>query len=101
MEFKYQTLFTCSPTSAGITAIKDFSELIASDVPPTAETIMQTIQLSFENAGLKILNLDLSPDLNTCHVDLEGEEHPLKISIRTRPSLVVNGAIYKLEEFDI
>jgi hypothetical protein len=100
IEFKYQTLFTCSVPD-GYTAIKDFNELIASDIPHTAETLLQTIKMSFDNSGIELTEMSISNDLNYCEILIKGETVPLKVIIRSRPSLVIDGAIYKLEDFDI
>lgn len=100
VNFKYQTQFTCTVPD-GYTTIKDFSEMIASDQPQTIDTILQTIKLSFESAGVNIERLDLSNDLNHCDVLLENEETILRVIIRQRPSLVIGNQIFKLEEFDI
>lgn len=100
IEFKYQTLFTCSVPD-GYTAIKDFNELISSDVPHTADSLLQTIKLSFDNSGVAIEEMAMSNDLNHCDILLEGETVPIRVIIRSRPSLVIDGTIYKLEEFDI
>jgi hypothetical protein len=100
LQFKYQTQFTCR-VPEGYTTIKDFSEMIATDHPQTIDTILQTIKLSFESAGVNIERLDLSNDLNHCDVLLEGEEVSLRVVIRQRPSLVIGDQIFKLEEFDI
>jgi hypothetical protein len=100
IEFKYQTLFTCSvPT--GYTAIKDFNEMIASDAPQTTDTLLQIIRMSFENSGVDVKSLEMSHDLMHCDALLNDEKSPIRIIIRQRPSLVVDGVIYKLEEFDI
>jgi hypothetical protein len=100
IEFKYQTLFTCSVPD-GYKTIKDFSELISSDTPQTEETILQTLKLSFDAAGVHIARLDISADLNQCLVLLVGETAPLRIVLHQRPSLVIDGTVYKLEPFDI
>jgi hypothetical protein len=100
IEFKYQTLFTCSVPD-GYTAIKDFNELIASDVPHTATTLLDTIKMSFDNSGVAIAEMQMSHDLNHCDILIEGETVPIRVIIRSRPSLVIDGIIYKLEEFDI
>jgi hypothetical protein len=98
--FKYQTQFTCS-VPHGIDAIKDFSEIIATDEPQTLDTLLKTIELSFENAGALISEMRMSPDLNHCEVLLVGAVVPLRVVIRSRPSLVIGDQIFKLEEFDI
>ena len=100
IEFKYQTLFTCSVPD-GYTAIKDFNELIASDVPHTAASLLEIIKMSFDNSGVSISEMAMSNDLNHCDILLEGESIPIRVVIRSRPSLVIDGVIYKLEEFDI
>lgn len=100
LEFKYQTLFTCA-VPEGYKAIKDFNEMIASDSPQTADTLIQIIQMSFENSGVIVRSIEISPDLNHCDIMLNDEIVPIKVTIRQRPSLVVDGMIYKLEEFDI
>ena len=100
IEFKYQTLFTCTVPDSYKT-VKSFSELIASDKPQTVETLLQIMQMSFENSGVAVKRLEMSQDLNHCHAYLENEEVPILIVIRSRPSLVVDGIIYKLEELDI
>ena len=99
IEFKYQTLFTCAVPD-GYTAIKDFNELIASDEPNTAASLLEIIKMSFENSGVAIKEMTISNDLNHCDIILEGETVPIRVIIRSRPSLVINGTIYKLEEFD-
>ena len=100
IEFKYQTLFTCSVPD-GYTAIKDFNELIASDVPQTAASLLEIIKMSFDNSGVSIKEMSMSNDLNHCDILIDGETIPIRVIVRSRPSLVVDGMIYKLEEFDI
>lgn len=100
IEFKYQTLFTCT-VPPGYKAIKDFNEMIASDTPQTGETLLQIIRMSFDNTGVEVKSLDMSPDLTHCDIMLNDEELPVRVGIRSRPSLVIDGVIYKLEEFDI
>jgi len=98
VEFKYQTLFTCKVPD-GFKAIQSFNETIASDTPQTEETILETINLSFETAGVAVERLELSNDLTFCDVILTKHKRtPLRVYIRTRPSLVHDGVVYKLEE---
>lgn len=100
LEFKYQTLFTCS-VPEGISLIKDFNEMVASDTPLDADALANIISLSFSNIKMSITELKLANDLNHCDVLLDGAAGPIRIVIRRRPSLVVDGQIYKLEDFDI
>ena len=99
MQFKYQTLFSCHVPD-GYKTVKDFNEMIATDEPMSVDVLLQTIKLSFENAGVAVHRMDLSNDLNHCDIILQGEDTPIKVIIRTRPSLVVGDQIFKLEEFD-
>jgi hypothetical protein len=98
VQLKYQTLYSCS-VPKGFTAVKDFSEVIATDNEPTPEEILQTIKLSFERVGVEITSIELSSN-NMCIVGIKGEEHKLIVTIRCRPSLVIGDKIYRLEEFD-
>jgi hypothetical protein len=100
IQFKYQTLFTCS-VPENFSAVKDFSELLATDEQLTPESLMQIIKLSFENANVGVSKLILSPDHNHCDVYIEGEEWPARVIIRVRPSLVVGDLVFKLDELDI
>jgi hypothetical protein len=100
IEFKYQTLFTCSVPDGYLT-IKDFNERMETDEPLDADALVAVIRTSFEGAKIPLASLELSVDLNYCDVLVAGEETPLRIIIRARPSLVVGDNVYKLEEFDI
>lgn len=100
MQFKYQTLFTCSVPD-GYKTIKDFNEMIATDERMSVDVLLQTIKLSFESVGVTVDRMDLSNDMNHCDIWLHGEDVMLRVIIRTRPSLVVGDQIFKLEEFDI
>lgn len=98
--FKYQTQFACSVPD-GYTVIRDFNELIASDSLPTEDSIRRILTLSFESSNVDIKSMYISKDLNHCDVVLGDDPTPVRIIIRVRPSLVIDGNIYKLEEFDI
>lgn len=100
IEFKYQTLFTCSVPDGYVT-IKDFNERMATDEPLNADALLDVIKTSFSTAGISLDKIELSVDLNYCDVLITGESEPLRIIIRSRPSLVVGDDVYKLEEFDI
>jgi hypothetical protein len=100
MQFKYQTLFTCSVPD-GYKTIKDFNEMIATDGRMSVDVLLQTMKLSFESVGVTVDRMDLSNDMNHCDIWLHGEDTMLRVIIRTRPSLVVGDQIFKLEEFDI
>ena len=100
LEFKYQTLFTCS-VPINFKLIKDFNEMVASDQPLTLDDLTTTISLSLEQAKLEIKELTISNDLGYCDVLLKGATEPIRIIIRSRPSLVYGDQIFKLQEFDI
>jgi len=86
LKFKYQTQFTCR-VPEGYTTIKDFSEMIATDLPQTIDTILQTIKLSFESAGVNIERLDLSND------PIIGKKLKLKLS--------TNGVTFRVQFFNL
>lgn len=102
MEFKYQTIFTCSvPTD--VTVIKDFHEMLASDNPLTAIERLEIIKKSFENVGIAVDKMEITADNNCAHVQIKQDEKifVLNVAMRERPSLVIGDHIFKLEEFDI
>lgn len=99
-EFKYQVQYTCAVPDF-ITSVKSFNEVIATDEPPTADLILNTVRLSFEQAGFTIVQIAVSDDLRTCEVLLEDIGRGLVVNVRWRPSLVVGDKIFKLEEFEL
>ena len=102
MQFKYQTIFTCSvPTD--VTLIKDFHEMLASDVPLTAIERLEIIKKSFENIGVTVNKMEITADNNCAHIQIKQDDKIfiLNVAMRERPSLVIGDNIFKLEEFDI
>jgi hypothetical protein len=100
IEFKYQTMFTCS-VPAGVIVVKDFSEIISSNERLSSDEIVQTIKLSFENADIRVDDLIMSADMGHCDVYISGEDFYIRVIIRVRASLVVGDLIFKLDELDI
>ena len=103
MEFKYQTIFTCSVPES-VKVLKDFHEMLASDASLTSIERLEIIKKSFEEAGLQISDIQITDDGMQAFVkldDVHKTEEILTVNMRERPSLVVGNQIFKLEEFDV
>lgn len=99
IDFKYQYRFACNVPD-GCKTIKSFFETVAVDHILSVDEISEIVLRSFEEAGVKVKEIDISTDLATVQIYLQDEDTVLKVTVRHRPSLVVDGYIYKLEEFD-
>jgi hypothetical protein len=99
IDFKYQYRFACDVPD-GYKTIKSFFETVAVDHVLSVDEIGDIVNRSFEVASIPVKEIDISNDLATVLVHLQNEDTILKVTVRHRPSLVVDGQIFKLEEFD-
>lgn len=97
MEFKYQNRYTCNVPEK-FSAFQSFSEVFATDSAPTRESIEATFKVLIERTGHKIASIDVSDDLTCGRVMIKRSKALISIFVKTRPSVVHDGIIYKLEE---
>lgn len=101
IQFKWQVQFSSFESS---NLVKDFSEIISTDIEPTAESLLTVIKSSFDQLGIDTDTLEISNSLEFCDVFFTvsgGVSRHVRINIRIKPSLVINNKVFKLEELDM
>lgn len=98
-KIKWHSLFI-SPGIEGI--VNEFTEISSSYSKPSESDLISVIRGSFEVAGIPVTEVNLTPSCNSCNVKIAVKDivYVVSISIKTMPSLEIDGACYKLEEFD-
>ena len=92
------TSFSCAGSDP---VVKPFYENVKHSAKPSDEDLASIVRTSFEVAGFTVSSTKIGRGFCTAVIQQPNEDLKLVVGIKTRPALLINGMLFKLEEFEI